>query len=211
MSLLLLAMAGGVGAGEPPAGPRVGLLFGSFNPVHTGHLILAEYFATRTDLAEVWLVVSPQSPFKVGEELLSEAERLALLQLAVADNPRLRAEGIELSLPRPSYTIATLDALRVAYPRHEFVLLMGADNLAGLPRWRAADRLLRELDLYVYPRPGVTPPELTGFPRARVFAAPLLDVSATFIRASVRAGHSIRYLVPPAVAEYIAAHQLYRA
>ncbi len=198
------------GAAAPPAVPRVGLLFGSFNPVHTGHLILAEYFATRTDLAEVWLVVSPQSPFKVGEELLPDTARLALLQLAVADNPRLRAEDIELSLPRPSYTIATLDALRERHPTHDFVLLMGADNLPGLPRWRAADRLLREFDLYVYPRPGTELPDLAAFPRARVVKAPLLDVSATFIRASIQAGQSIRYLVPAAVEQEILVQKQYR-
>lgn len=191
------------GAAPPLAGLRVGLLFGSFNPVHTGHLILAEYFATRTDLAEVWLVVSPQSPFKVGQELLPDTARLALLQLAVADNPRLRAEDIELRLPRPSYTIATLDALRARHSSHDFVLLMGADNLSGLPRWRAADRLLNEFDLYVYPRPGTELPDLAAFPRARVVKAPLLDVSATSIRASIAAGQSIRYLVPAAVEEEI--------
>jgi nicotinate-nucleotide adenylyltransferase len=192
-----------------PASKRVGLLFGSFNPVHTGHLILAEYFATRTDLAEVWLVVSPQSPFKVGEELLPDTARLALLQLAVANNPRLRAEDIELSLPRPSYTIATMDALRARHPSHDFVLLMGADNLPGLPSWRAADRLLSEFDLYVYPRPGTELPDLAAFPRVKVFKAPLLDVSATFIRASIKAGQSIRYLVPPAVEQEILTQKYY--
>jgi len=193
-----------------PAARRVGLLFGSFNPVHTGHLVLAEYFATRTDLAEVWLVVSPQSPFKVGDELLPEAQRLALLELAVADNPHLRAEAIELSLPRPSYTIVTLDALRARHPSHEFVLLMGADNLAGLLRWRAADRLTREFDLYVYPRPSAALPDLAPYPRARVVAAPLLDISATFIRQSIREEQSIRYLVPTAVEQEITAQGYYR-
>jgi len=193
----------------PSASKRVGLLFGSFNPVHTGHLILAEYFATRTDLAEVWLVVSPQSPFKVGDALLPDTERLALLRLAVADNPRLRAEDIELSLPRPSYTIATLDAFHARHPTHEFVLLMGADNLAGLPRWQAADQLMQEFDLYVYPRPGVELPDLAAFPRARVFKAPLLDVSATFIRASLEAGQSIRYLVPTVVEQEILLRKYY--
>lgn len=197
------------GAASPPASQRVGLLFGSFNPVHTGHLILAEYFATRTDLAEVWLVVSPQSPFKVGEALLPDTARLALLQLAVSGNPRLRAEDIELSLPLPSYTITTLDALRARHPSHDFVLLMGGDNLPGLPRWRAADRLLSEFDLYVYPRPGVELPDLAAFPRAQVFKAPLLDVSATFIRASIQAGQSIRYLVPPAVEQEIIKQNYY--
>jgi len=197
------------GVAALPANKRVGLLFGSFNPVHTGHLILAEYFATRTDLSEVWLVVSPQSPFKVGEELLPDTARLALLQLAVAGNPRLRAEDIELSLPRPSYTIATLDALRARHPTHDFVLLMGGDNLPGLPRWRAADRLLHEFDLYVYPRPDTELPDLADFLRAQVFKAPLLDVSATFIRASIEAGQSIRYLVPPAVEQEILMQKYY--
>jgi len=191
------------------AAKRVGLLFGSFNPVHLGHLILAEYFATRTDLAEVWLVVSPQSPFKIGENLLPDTDRLALLRLAVDGNPHLRAEDIELSLPRPSYTIATLDALCVRHPAYEFVLLMGADNLAGLSRWQAADRLVQEFDLYVYPRPGATLPDLGEFPRAQVMQAPLLDVSATFIRASIQAGQSIRYLVPPAVEQEILTKQYY--
>ncbi|GAC1586895.1 MAG: nicotinate (nicotinamide) nucleotide adenylyltransferase [Hymenobacter sp.] len=181
------------------SGVRVGLLFGSFNPVHTGHLILAEYFATRTDLAEVWFVVSPHNPFKAVADLLPDTERLRLVELALAGNPRLRAERIEFGLPRPSYTIATLDALRQRHPAHDFVLLMGADNLPGLPRWQESARLLTEVDLYVYPRPGAALPDLAPFPRVQVMAAPLLDISATFIRESLRAGQSIRYLVPPAV------------
>ena len=180
---------------------RIGLLFGSFNPVHTGHLILAEYFATRTDLAEVWLVVSPHSPFKATADLLPDAERLRLVRLALAGNPRLRAEDIEFGLLRPSYTIATLDALRQRHPTHDFVLLMGADNLPALPRWQESARLLAEVDIYVYPRPGTALPDLAAFPRVQVMAAPLLDISATYIRESLRTGHSIRYLVPDAVAD----------
>ena len=180
---------------------RIGLLFGSFNPVHTGHLILAEYFATRTDLAEVWLVVSPHSPFKATADLLPDAERLRLVRLALAGNPRLRAEDIEFDLLRPSYTIATLDALRQRHPTHDFVLLMGADNLPGLPRWQESVRLLAEVDIYVYPRPGTALPDLAAFPRVQVMAAPLLDISATYIRESLRTGHSIRYLVPDTVAD----------
>ena len=178
---------------------RIGLLFGSFNPVHVGHLILAEHFATRTDLAEVWFVVSPHSPFKNATDLRPEAERLHLVQLAIVGNSRLRAEAIEFSLPRPSYTIATLDALRQRHPTADFVLLMGADNLPGLPRWQEAARLLAEIDIYVYPRPGTPLPDLAAFPRAQVMTAPLLDISATYIRESLRQGRSIRYLVPAAV------------
>lgn len=189
---------------------RVGLLFGSFNPIHVGHLILANHFATRTDLDAVWLVVSPQSPFKVGEELLPEADRLRLVQLAVADNPRLAASDVEFTLPRPSYTIGTLDALRAQHPATEFVLLMGGDNLPGLPRWKAADRLQQELDIYVYPRPGYALPAPLP-PRVRVEEAPLLDISATFIRQSLRAGYSVRYLVPDAVERDIQANGYWEA
>ena len=178
---------------------RVGLLFGSFNPIHVGHLILAEHFATRTDLAEVWLVVTPHNPFKAAADLRPEAERLLLVQLAIAGNPHLRAEAIEFDLPRPSYTIATLDALRQRHPNHDFVLLMGSDNLPGLPRWQESARLLAEVDIYVYPRPGTPIPDLAPFPRVQVMAAPLLDISATYIRESLRSGRSIRYLVPAAV------------
>jgi nicotinate-nucleotide adenylyltransferase len=188
---------------------RIGLLFGSFNPIHTGHLILAEHFATRTDLAEVWLVVSPHSPFKEVADLLPDTERLRLVELALNGNPRLRAEDIEFGLPRPSYTIATLDALRQRYPMHDFVLLMGADNLPGLPRWQEAARLLSEVDIYIYPRPGTELPELTQFPRVQVMAAPLLDISATYIRESLRAGRSIRYLVPDEVEAALIARKSY--
>ena len=166
---------------------RIGLLFGSFNPVHIGHLILAEHFATRTDLAEVWLVVTPHNPFKAAADLLPDTERLRLVQLAIAGNPHLRAEDIEFGLPRPSFTIATLDALRRRHPAHDFVLLMGSDNLPGLPRWQESARLMDEVDIYVYPRPGTPIPNLAPFPRVQVMAAPLLDISATYIRESLRA------------------------
>lgn len=184
---------------------RVGLLFGSFNPVHIGHLILAEHFATRTDLAAVWLVVTPHNPFKAASGLLPETERLCWVELAVAGNPHLRVEAIEFGLPRPSYTIATLDALRLRHPGTEFVLLMGADNLPGVPQWRDAGRLLAETDIYVYPRPGAPAPALAAFPRVRLLEAPLLDISSTYVRQCLRAGHSIRYLVPSAIEQALAA------
>ena len=190
--------------GDTAASRRVGLLFGSFNPIHTGHLILAEHFATRTDLAEVWLVISPQSPFKHAQDLLPEAQRLEMVQLAIAGNPRLRAEDLEFLLPRPSYTSTTLNVLRERHRDLEFVLLMGADNLPGLPRWHEAAQILAETDIYVYPRPGTELPELSSFPRVRLMTAPLVDISATYIRESIRAGRSIRYLVPAAVEKMLA-------
>jgi nicotinate-nucleotide adenylyltransferase len=178
---------------------KVGLLFGSFNPIHTGHLILANYMATHTDLDAVWLVVSPQSPFKVGQELLPEAHRYELVQLAIAGNPRLEALNIEFEMPKPSYTIDTLDELRRRYPTYHFVLLMGEDNLPGLPRWKEAERILNEHEVYVYPRPGVDATDVNTHPGVKVVDAPLLDISATFIRDCVREYKSIRYLVPDAV------------
>lgn len=189
-------------ASATPSGRKVGLLFGSFNPIHTGHLILANFLATHTDLAEVWLIVSPQSPFKAEAELLDEQARLTLVASAIAGNERLRALDIEFRLPRPSYTIDTLDELRQLYPGQEFVLLMGGDNLAGLPRWKASDRLLAEVKIYVYPRPGYVLPE--PLPAAvRIVEAPLLDISATFIRRCLREGLSVRYLLPTVVEQQI--------
>lgn len=184
---------------------KVGLLFGSFNPIHTGHLILAHFMATHTDLDAVWLVVSPQSPFKLGQEMLPEEERLALVELAIAGNDRLRALDIEAHMPKPSYTIDTLDELVRRHPQHRFVLLMGEDNLPDLPRWKQSDRILAEHEVYVYPRPDVDATDLKAHPSVRVVEAPLLDISATFIRDCVRGGKSIRYLVPDSVENRILA------
>ena len=184
------------------ARPKIGLLFGSFNPIHTGHLILANFMATHTDLTGVWLVVSPQSPYKVDQELLNEQERLRLVNLAITGNDRLRALDIEFNMSKPSYTIDTLDVLRLQHPDHEFVLLMGEDNLSGLSRWKQADRILAENTIYVYPRSGsATLPALPS--KIRIVEAPLLNISATFIRSCTRAGKSIRYLVPEAVEKEI--------
>ena len=165
--------------------------------------------ATHVDLAEVWLVVSPRSPFKVGQELLGEAERLDLVRRAIAGNDRLRALDVEFSLPQPSYTIDTLDVLRARYPKIRFVLLMGEDNLAGLPQWKAADRILAENEVYVYPRPGTVQFPAPALAGVRIVEAPLLDISATFIRQCLRAGKSIRYLVPEAVEQQIQAGGYY--
>ncbi|MFD2787738.1 nicotinate (nicotinamide) nucleotide adenylyltransferase [Hymenobacter rubripertinctus] len=192
------------------SGRKVGLLFGSFNPIHTGHLILANFMATHTDLEAVWLVVSPQSPFKVGKELLGESERLDLAQRAIAGNDRLRVLDVEFSLPKPNYTITTLDRLRAQHPADQFVLLMGGDNLSDLHRWEAADRIQAEFEVYVYPRPGYAAPDPLP-PSVRLVEAPLLDISATFLRQCLRAGQSIRYLVPEAVEQRIQAQGYYSA
>jgi len=182
--------------------PKVGLLFGSFNPIHTGHLILAHFMATHTDLDAVWLVVSPQSPFKVGQELLPERARYELVEAAIVGNDHLRVLDVEFSMPKPNYTIHTLEELHRRYQQHQFVLLMGEDNLPGLPHWKAADRIIAEYEIYVYPRPGIEP--VAARPaNVRIVDAPLLDISATFVRDCVHTGKSIRYLVPAGVEERI--------
>jgi len=191
---------------SPAARPeKVGLLFGSFNPIHIGHLILAQHMVTHTDLSAVWFVVSPQSPYKVGQELLPEQVRLDLLRAAIADNDQLAVTDLEFHLPKPSYTITALDEVRCQHPSCEFVLLMGSDNLQGLEGWKDAARIRQEFAIYVYPRPGYPVAKILPNSCVRIVEAPLLDISATFIRESVRVGKSIRYLVPDVVEQEIVA------
>ena len=185
---------------------RVGLFFGSFNPIHVGHLILANVMAQHTDLDAVWLVVSPQNPLKAATTLLPAAERLQMARLAVEYNDRLRVSNIEFSLPQPSYTVDTLAHLESQYPSYHFALLLGEDNLPTLPKWKNYQVLLDRYPLYVYPRPGTPPSSLHTHPAVRLLPTPLLDISATYIRQCVREGKSIRYLVPDAVEEYIRRH-----
>ncbi|MBC6697063.1 nicotinate (nicotinamide) nucleotide adenylyltransferase [Hymenobacter puniceus] len=200
-----------VGSTQASVTGKIGLLFGSFNPIHTGHLILAQHMATHTDLSAVWLVVSPQSPYKVGQDLLPEQDRLALAQAATADNELLSVSAVELQLPKPSYTITTLDEIRRLHPGREFVLLMGSDNLLGLDGWRDAHRIRQKFAIYVYPRPGYPiDAATTAGANVQVVEAPLLNISATFIRQSLRQGQSIRYLVPDSVLQLIAENRYWQ-
>lgn len=188
---------------------KVGLLFGSFNPVHVGHLIIANYMAQNTDLNQVWFVVSPQNPFKQSNTLLHEQDRLHMVRLAIDDNPRLNATDIEFNMPRPSYTIDTLAYLHQRYPSYEFVLIMGEDNLPTLPKWKNYEQLIGNYEIYVYPRSRIAQTELKNHPKVKLVPAPNLDLSATFIRDTVKAGKSIRYLVPEIVEDYIKAKKLW--
>ncbi|MER2998616.1 nicotinate (nicotinamide) nucleotide adenylyltransferase [Pontibacter populi] len=189
---------------------KVGLLFGSFNPIHTGHLILANYMATNTDLDTVWLVVSPQNPFKPSNTLLHEFDRLHMVSLAIADNPNLGVSNIEFSMPKPSYTIDTLTYLQEKYPSYEFVLIMGEDNLALFPKWKNYERILEYHQVYVYPRSGSVLEEVATFPNMKFVKAPILDISATFIRQCIREEKSIKYMVPDDIIDYIKVHKLYQ-
>jgi nicotinate-nucleotide adenylyltransferase len=189
---------------------KIGLFFGSFNPVHIGHLIIANYMATQTDLNKVWLVVSPQNPLKPKATLARDYDRLHLVRLGIGDNPLLEASSVEFNLPRPSYTVDTLAYLWERYPEWEFALIMGGDNLATLHLWKNYEVLLERCDIYVYRRALAAPGPLEKHPRVRMCSAPLLDISSTYIRACLRSGKSVRYLVPDAVFEYLEGSSLYR-
>ena len=189
---------------------RVGLFFGSFNPIHIGHLIIASYMAEYTDLDQVWLVVSPHNPLKEKNDLINMYDRLEMAKLASDDSPSLRVSDIELSLPQPSYTIDTLTHLKERYPQHEFCLIMGSDNLKSLPKWKNYELILRDYKLYVYPRPGSLETELAGHPSVHMTETPLMELSATFVRNAVKAGKSIRYLVTESVQKFIESKNLYR-
>ncbi len=192
------------------ASQRIGLFFGSFNPIHTGHLIIANIMAENTDLKKVWFVISPQNPFKPGKGLLHEFDRLDMVRAAIHDNYKLEASDIEFNLPKPSFTIHTLVHLKEKHPDKEFRIIMGEDNLVKFEKWKSHDIILRDYGLYVYPRPGVQLSELKTHPNVRFVKAPLLDISATFIRECVRNNKSIRYLVPDPVEEIITARGYYR-
>jgi nicotinate-nucleotide adenylyltransferase len=182
---------------------KIGLFFGSFNPIHIGHLILANTMATHADLSEVWLVLSPQNPFKKQNTLLHEFDRYEMVEKAIFDNTRLRACDVEFHLPKPSYTIDTLTYLQEKHPQKEFVLIMGSDNLQGFAQWKNHDKILEYYSIYVYPRPEASENSFHQHPKVKLIEAPLLDISATYVRKCIQEGKSIRYLVPEAVEELI--------
>jgi nicotinate-nucleotide adenylyltransferase len=188
---------------------KVGLFFGSFNPIHIGHTIIANHIVEFSDLHEVWLVVTPHNPLKKKATLANDYDRLHLVNLAIGDNLRLKASDIEFKLPKPSYTIETLAYLSEKYPTKEFVLIMGADNLETFHKWKNYEVILRDYAIYVYNRPNHTTAAYEHLPNVRLFDAPLMEISASFIRESLKKGKSIRYLVHDSVLSYIEKSGLY--
>ncbi len=190
---------------------KVGLFFGSFNPVHIGHLIIANIMAETTDLQQVWFVVSPQNPLKPSKSLAHEFDRYDMVQAAIEGSYHLRVTDIEFNMPRPSYTVDTLAYLSDKYPQHEFALIIGEDNLHSFPRWKNHQVIIDNYGLYVYPRPGSDsrPAPLADHPNVHWVEAPVLAISATFIRKLIKAEKSIKYLVPDAVREIIRNRKLY--
>jgi nicotinate-nucleotide adenylyltransferase len=189
---------------------KIGLFFGSFNPIHMGHLIIANIMAQNTDLDKVWLVVSPQNPFKPSKGLLHEFDRYDLVKAAIADNYKLEASDVEFHLPKPSYTIHTLAYLTEKYPNKEFKVIIGEDNLENFTKWKNHEQILAQFGLYVYPRPHVTNSDLKRHPQVTIVEAPMIDISATYIRNCIKNNKSIRYLVPETVENMIRMKNFYR-
>jgi nicotinate-nucleotide adenylyltransferase len=188
---------------------KIGLYFGSFNPIHTGHLIIASYIANNTLLEQVWFVISPQNPLKKENSLLNEHHRKHLIDLSIEGEKKLKTSNVEFKLPKPSYTIDTLTYLYEKYPHHQFSVIMGSDSFSNIKRWKNYEVLLKNYPIYIYERPGFKVPGNPD-PNITILQAPLLEISSTHIRELVHLKKSIRYLVPDIVKEEIEHQQYYR-
>jgi nicotinate-nucleotide adenylyltransferase len=189
---------------------KTGLFFGSFNPIHIGHLMIANYMASFTDLTEVWLVVSPHNPLKLKSGLANMYDRLEMARLATENAPQIKVSDIEFKLPQPSYTIDTLTYLHEKYPEREFALIMGADNLVSLKKWKNFELLLANYQIFVYPRPGVDTTLWSEHPSIKFTETPEMEVSSTFIRKAIKDKKSIQFFVPDQVLTFIESKGLYR-
>ncbi len=188
---------------------NIGLYFGSFNPVHNGHLIIANHVICYTDIKQVWMVLSPQNPHKNSKSLLNEYDRLHLIQSALEGETKIKASSIEFKLPRPSYTIDTLTYLKEKYPQHQYSIIMGGDSFSNIKKWKNYELIVKEYSFYIYERKGV---QLNGEVEAKIniLKAPLLEISSTVIREMIKKGKSIRYLVPDVVNKEIKENGYYK-
>lgn len=187
---------------------HIGLYFGSFNPIHTGHLIIANHVLQHSDIDKVWFVLSPQNPLKPAATLLNEYDRLHLVELAIKDNPGFRASNVEFHLPKPSYTIDTLTYLREKFPHEKFFVILGSDSLQNIRNWKNWEALIAQYPLIIYKRSGydALPPDSA---RAQIMDAPILDISAAFIRSQIRDKKSVQYLLPELVWKYVQENRYY--
>ena len=188
---------------------RTGLFFGSFNPIHVGHLIIANAMLNNADMDEVWFVVSPQNPHKERASLLADHHRLQMVSVAIEDNYRLRVCDIEMHLPIPSYTVVTLAALSEKYPDREFCLIMGSDNLASFHRWRNYEYILENYTIYVYPRPNHSGGDLANHPHVHIVDVPMMDISSSYVREQIGQGHSVEYMLTEPVFRYLTEMHFY--
>ena len=189
---------------------KIGLFFGSFNPVHCGHMVIAGYFSEFTDLDQVWFIVSPHNPLKQKDTLLQDYHRMTLVKIAIGDNRKLKASDIEFKLARPSFTIHTLAHLSEKFPSYKFVLILGSDNLQSFHKWKNYEQILEQFELYVYPRKDLSGGELASHPKVKIIAAPVMEISSTFIREAIKNKKNIRYMLPEKVWEYIDEMNFYK-
>lgn len=187
---------------------RTGLFFGTFNPIHIGHLVIANYIAEFTDLAQIWFVVTPQNPFKKKKTILDNYKRLEMVQMAIEDDNRFRASDIEFGLPVPSYTINTLTYLKEKYPEKEFSLIMGGDNYQTIHKWKNRNEIINNYKIYVYPRPDSIIKPLSG--NTIIVNAPLMEISSSMIREAIKQGKNMKYFLNEKVFNYIDTNNLYR-
>lgn len=192
---------------------KIGLFFGSFNPIHIGHLILANYILENSDMEELWFVVSPQNPFKDKKSLLNDHNRLDMVQLALKNYPKMRVSNVEFSLPKPSYTIDTLTYLHEKYPEVSFALIMGEDNLKGLKKWKNSETLVNNHQIIIYPRVlDLIDTKTATFEHENIskIDAPIIELSATKIREMLKEGKNVRPMLPPEVFEYLDGSSFYK-
>jgi nicotinate-nucleotide adenylyltransferase len=180
-----------------------GLFFGSFNPIHTGHLAIANYMLAFTGMKELWFVISPQNPFKKPQSMLSEKNRFYLVNLAIEDYPSYRACNIEFRMPKPSYTIDTLARLADRYPQRKFALIMGSDNLEQFHKWKNSEVIIENYHRYIYPRPETPPHLLTAIPNATLVDAPMIDISSSFIRRAIAEGKDLPFFMHEKVYRHV--------
>lgn len=201
---------------------KIGLYFGTFNPIHVGHLIIANHMAEHTDLDQVWMVVTPHNPLKKKSTLLDDYHRLQMVYLATEGYPKIKPSDIEFKLPQPNYTVTTLVHLEEKYPNHEFSLIMGEDNLKSLHKWKNYEAILAHHEIYVYPRISSEEDtslkgelaeqnlEFKNHPKIHLIDAPVVEISSTFIRENIKSGKNVRPLIPSKVWEYIDHNLFYK-
>jgi nicotinate-nucleotide adenylyltransferase len=188
---------------------NIALYFGSFNPIHNGHLIIADHVLEASDAKQIWFVVSPHNPLKESKSLLNENHRLYLVQLAIEEQPKFKASNIEFKLPRPSFTIDTMTYLAEKYPQHQFSIIMGGDSIQNITKWKNYETLLNNYKIIVYNRPGYNA-TILPHKNISIVDAPLLDISSTLIRQKIKDKKSIRFLVPTEVRNYITDNNYYK-
>lgn len=195
-----------------PSQKKIGLYFGTFNPIHSGHLNIANYLVEFSDLDEVWFVVTPHNPHKKKNTLLDDIHRLTMVRIAIENYPKLKASTIEFDLPQPNYTVNTLAHLEEKYPEYHFCLIMGEDNLKSFPKWKNYDVILERYELYIYPRisDGEIASQFKNHPKIHFINAPIMELSSTFIRNAIKKGKNISAMLPHNVWKYLDEMNFYR-